>query len=98
MWTRPRTGSCSTEILRANAESPRPKGRTVFTADGSEAGGGGIRVSGSGASFLCALARQGMQIAISDEDIDEFIGIINQIAQEHPILGGQNISWARRSR
>lgn len=27
-----------------------------------------------------------MQIAISDEDIDEFIGIINQIAQEHPIL------------
>ena len=27
-----------------------------------------------------------MQIAISDEDIDEFIGIINRIAQEHPIL------------
>ncbi len=27
-----------------------------------------------------------MQIAISDEDVDEFIGIINQIAQEHPIL------------
>ena len=27
-----------------------------------------------------------MQIAICDEDIDEFIGIINQIAQEHPIL------------
>ena len=32
------------------------------------------------------LGGQGMQIAISDEDIDEFIGIINQIAQEHPIL------------
>ena len=27
-----------------------------------------------------------MQIAINDEDIDEFMGIINQIAQEHPIL------------
>ncbi len=32
------------------------------------------------------LGGQGMQIAISDQDIDEFIGIINQIAQEHPIL------------
>ena len=32
------------------------------------------------------LGGQGMQIAINDEDIDEFIGIINQIAQEHPIL------------
>ena len=27
-----------------------------------------------------------MQIAICDEDIDEFIGIINRITQEHPIL------------
>ncbi len=26
-----------------------------------------------------------MQIAINDDDIDEFIGIINQIAQDHPI-------------
>ena len=33
------------------------------------------------------LGGQGMQIAICDEDIDEFIGIINQIAQEHPIQG-----------
>ena len=32
------------------------------------------------------LGGQGMQIAISDNDIDEFIGIINRIAQEHPIL------------
>ena len=30
------------------------------------------------------LGGQGMQIAICDEDIDEFIGIINRIAQEHP--------------
>ena len=27
-----------------------------------------------------------MQICISDHDVDEFIGIINQIAQDHPIL------------
>ena len=27
-----------------------------------------------------------MRIAVSDEDVDEYIGIINQIAQEHPIL------------
>ena len=27
-----------------------------------------------------------MQIAINDHDIDEFIGIINRIAQDHPIL------------
>ena len=27
-----------------------------------------------------------MQICINDNDIDEFIGIINQIAQDHPIL------------
>ncbi len=27
-----------------------------------------------------------MQIAINDNDIDEFIGIINRIAQDHPIL------------
>ena len=27
-----------------------------------------------------------MQIAINDHDVDEFIGIINRIAQDHPIL------------
>ena len=27
-----------------------------------------------------------MQIAINDQDVDEFMGIINRIAQEHPIL------------
>ena len=32
------------------------------------------------------LGGQGMQIAISDEDIEEFMEIINRIAQDHPIL------------
>ncbi len=27
-----------------------------------------------------------MRIAVSDEDVEEYIGMINQIAQEHPIL------------
>ena len=27
-----------------------------------------------------------MRIAVSDEDVEEYIGIINQIAQDHPIL------------
>lgn len=64
---------------------PRPKGRTVFTAgEAREAAkelGYPVLVRPS-----YVLGGQGMQIAINDEDIDEFIGIINQIAQEHPIL------------
>ena len=32
------------------------------------------------------LGGQGMQIAISDEEIEEFMEIINRIAQDHPIL------------
>ena len=32
------------------------------------------------------LGGQGMKIAYNDEEIEEFIGIINRIAQDHPIL------------
>ena len=32
------------------------------------------------------LADRECSIAVSDEDVEEYIGIINQIAQEHPIL------------
>lgn len=64
---------------------PRPAGHTVFTAE--EAKEAAARL---GYPVLVrpsyVLGGQGMQIAISDQDIDEFIGIINQIAQEHPIL------------
>ena len=64
---------------------PRPAGRTVFTAEEAKAAahelGYPVLVRPS-----YVLGGQGMQIAISDEDIDEFIGIINMIAQEHPIL------------
>ena len=32
------------------------------------------------------LGGQGMKIALNDEEIEEFIGIINRYAQDHPIL------------
>ena len=64
---------------------PRPAGMTVYTADEAKAAahklGYPVLVRPS-----YVLGGQGMQIAINDEDIDEFMGIINQIAQEHPIL------------
>ena len=46
------------------------------------------------------LGGQGMQIAFSDQEIDEFIGIINRIAQDHPILvnkylKGKRSRWMR---
>lgn len=64
---------------------PRPKGETVYTA--KEA----IEVANRlGYPVLVrpsyVLGGQGMQIAINDGDIEEFIGIINQIVQDHPIL------------
>ncbi len=64
---------------------PRPAGQTVFTAEEAKKAAGEL-----GYPVLVrpsyVLGGQGMQIAISDQDIDEFMGIINQIAQEHPIL------------
>ena len=66
-------------------EIPRPTGGTVFTA--KEAKEVANRL---GYPVLVrpsyVLGGQGMQIAINDNDIDEFIGIINRIAQDHPIL------------
>ncbi|HEX2986439.1 MAG TPA: carbamoyl-phosphate synthase large subunit [Caproiciproducens sp.] len=66
-------------------EIPRAAGRMVFTCDEA------IRAANElGYPVLVrpsyVLGGQGMHIAYSDEDIVEQIGIINQIAQEHPIL------------
>ena len=72
------------EILE-ECEIPRPTGGTVFTAEEAKEVANGL-----GYPVLVrpsyVLGGQGMQIAINDHDIDEFIGIINRIAQDHPIL------------
>ncbi len=64
---------------------PRPAGHTVFTCEEA------IRAAHDlGYPVLVrpsyVLGGQGMQIAINDQDITEFIGVINRITQEHPIL------------
>ncbi|MEE3419992.1 MAG: carbamoyl-phosphate synthase large subunit [Lachnospiraceae bacterium] len=63
----------------------RPRGETVFTA---EEGIAAARKLGYPVlvrpSYV--LGGQGMQIAISDEDIEQYIGIINRYQQDHPIL------------
>ena len=72
------------EILE-QCHIPRPAGHTVFTAEEAKKAANDL-----GYPVLVrpsyVLGGQGMQIAICDEDIDEFIGIINPFAQEHPIL------------
>ena len=72
------------EILE-QCQIPRPKGGTVYTAEEAKEVANRldypvlVRPS-------YVLGGQGMQIAINDEDVEEFIGIINRIAQDHPIL------------
>ncbi|MGN0399866.1 MAG: carbamoyl-phosphate synthase large subunit [Blautia sp.] len=64
---------------------PRPQGHTVFTAEEAKKAANEL-----GYPVLVrpsyVLGGQGMQIAIHDEDVEQYIGIINRIAQEHPIL------------
>ena len=64
---------------------PRPAGKTVFTREEAlEAAnelGYPVLVRPS-----YVLGGQGMQIAISDKDIIEFMDVINRHVQEHPVL------------
>lgn len=64
---------------------PRPAGKTVFTTEEALAAahelGYPVLVRPS-----YVLGGQGMQIAIGDDDIREFMAIINRTVQEHPIL------------
>ncbi|MCM1308291.1 MAG: carbamoyl-phosphate synthase large subunit [Butyrivibrio sp.] len=64
---------------------PRAAGKTVFTADEAI-----VAANELGYPVLVrpsyVLGGQGMQIAISDGDIREFMAIINRQVQEHPIL------------
>lgn len=64
---------------------PRPTGGTVFTAEEAK------KVANKlGYPVLVrpsyVLGGQGMQIATCDEEVEEFMEIINRIAQDHPIL------------
>ncbi len=63
----------------------RPAGHTVFTSAEAKTAarelGYPVLVRPS-----YVLGGQGMRIAISDEDVEEFIDAINQFTQEHPIL------------
>ncbi len=72
------------EILE-KTQIPRAAGGTVFTAEEAKAVANRI-----GYPVLVrpsyVLGGQGMQIAFSDDDVEEFMDIINQIAQDHPIL------------
>ena len=72
------------EILE-KCRIPRPAGTTVFTTrealKAAEELGYPVLVRPS-----YVLGGQGMQIAVSDEDIVEFMAIINRDVQEHPIL------------
>ena len=66
-------------------EIPRAAGGTVFTAEEAK------KVANElGYPVLVrpsyVLGGQGMQIAYSDEEIEEFMEIINRIEQDHPIL------------
>ena len=64
---------------------PRPAGKTVFTCEEALAAANEL-----GYPVLVrpsyVLGGQGMQIAICDDDIVEFMEIINRTVQEHPIL------------
>ena len=64
---------------------PRPKGQTVFTTEealkAADELGYPVLVRPS-----YVLGGQGMQIAVSDNDIIEYMGVINRYHQEHPIL------------
>ncbi len=72
------------EILQ-KTEIPRAAGGTVFTAEEAKKVANEI-----GYPVLVrpsyVLGGQGMKIAWNDDEIEEFIGIINTIAQDHPIL------------
>ena len=72
------------EILQKTG-IPRAAGGTVFTAEEAKKVANEI-----GYPVLVrpsyVLGGQGMKIAWNDDDIEEFIGIINTITQDHPIL------------
>jgi len=72
------------EIL-SEQKIPRPEGRTVFTAEEAVTAANKL-----GYPVLVrpsyVLGGKGMEIALNDDDVREFMEIINREEQEHPIL------------
>lgn len=73
------------DAILEECKIPRPAGKTVFTTEEA------LKVANElGYPVLVrpsyVLGGQGMQIAISDEDVIKFMAIINRYEQEHPIL------------
>lgn len=73
------------DAILQECKIPRPMGSTVYTAKEAKETAAKL-----GYPVLVrpsyVLGGQGMQIAISDKDIDEFMAVINKYTQESPIL------------
>lgn len=73
------------DAILEECKIPRPMGSTVYTAKEAKETAAKL-----GYPVLVrpsyVLGGQGMQIAISDKDIDEFMAVINKYTQENPIL------------
>ena len=73
------------DAILEECKIPRPMGSTVYTAKEAKETAAKL-----GYPVLVrpsyVLGGQGMQIAISDKDIDEFMAVINKYTQESPIL------------
>ena len=73
------------DIILNKCEIPRAEGRTVFTTEQALAAANAV-----GYPVLVrpsyVLGGQGMEIAYKDQDIVDFMKIINMTVQEHPIL------------
>ncbi|HPF30300.1 MAG TPA: carbamoyl-phosphate synthase large subunit, partial [Lachnospiraceae bacterium] len=73
------------DAILEKTQIPRAAGGTVYTAEEAKAVANRL-----GYPVLVrpsyVLGGQGMQIALSDQEIEEFMAVINRYAQEHPIL------------
>lgn len=73
------------DALLEELKIPRPKGKTIFTLEEALEAANNL-----GYPVLVrpsyVLGGQGMEIAYNDNDIIEFMAIINKVRQEHPIL------------